>query len=237
MSLQIGKPYAPFSVLRQFFPTLPIIWAQAAAEPLWLNPRWWAFKINKRMSSTPTLEQYLSTDPNFDPPYFLVDNTFKCFALVCSTIVLVCISALFVYCILNTLLSLPGVQLSTLVHLHRILVLCHVLPLLPLSTLHSFLKVCSAVVYPCASPSHSSSLSWSASSPLVYSALSSLTVCSAVVYPCAPPSHSSSLSWSVSYLLVYSALFSHCLLYSCLLFTLLSSLLCSCLPLCISIAF
>jgi hypothetical protein len=29
------------------------------------------------MPSTATLEQYLSFDTNFDPPYFSLDNTFK----------------------------------------------------------------------------------------------------------------------------------------------------------------
>ncbi len=32
MFLQIGKRYIPFSELHQFFPTLPIIWAQVAAK-------------------------------------------------------------------------------------------------------------------------------------------------------------------------------------------------------------
>jgi hypothetical protein len=31
----------------------------------------------KRMSSAPTLEQYLSIDTNFNPPEFSLDNTFK----------------------------------------------------------------------------------------------------------------------------------------------------------------
>ncbi len=35
-----------------------------------------AFK-NKIKNSTPTLEQYLSTDTNFDHPYFSLDNTFQ----------------------------------------------------------------------------------------------------------------------------------------------------------------
>jgi hypothetical protein len=30
--LQIGKRHTPFSALHQFFPTLPLIWAQVAAK-------------------------------------------------------------------------------------------------------------------------------------------------------------------------------------------------------------
>jgi hypothetical protein len=35
------------SALRQFFPTLPIIWAQEVAKPFLQNPRWWPLKIKK----------------------------------------------------------------------------------------------------------------------------------------------------------------------------------------------
>jgi hypothetical protein len=50
MFLQIGKRYTPFSALSQFFPTLPIIYAQV---------------------------HYPSGNTIFDPPYFSPDNTFK----------------------------------------------------------------------------------------------------------------------------------------------------------------
>jgi hypothetical protein len=47
MFLQIGKRSKLFSVLHQFFPALPIIWAQVAAKYLLRNPRSWPFKIKK----------------------------------------------------------------------------------------------------------------------------------------------------------------------------------------------
>jgi hypothetical protein len=47
MFLQIGKRYTPFSVLHQFFPTLPIICAQVAAKRFMQNTRWCPFKIKK----------------------------------------------------------------------------------------------------------------------------------------------------------------------------------------------
>jgi hypothetical protein len=68
MFLQIGKRYTSLSALHLFFPTLPIIWAQVAVKRYLQNSRWWPFKIKKKMFSTPTLEQYLSFDTNFDPP-------------------------------------------------------------------------------------------------------------------------------------------------------------------------
>ncbi len=37
--LQIGKRYTPFSAFHQFFPTLPIIWAQVAAKRFMQNTR------------------------------------------------------------------------------------------------------------------------------------------------------------------------------------------------------
>jgi hypothetical protein len=39
MFLQIGKRYKPFLALHQFFPTLPIIWAQVAAKRVMQNTR------------------------------------------------------------------------------------------------------------------------------------------------------------------------------------------------------
>jgi hypothetical protein len=39
MFLQIGKRYAPFSALHQFFPALPIICAQVAAKRFKQNTR------------------------------------------------------------------------------------------------------------------------------------------------------------------------------------------------------
>jgi hypothetical protein len=39
MFLQIGKRYAQFLALHQFFHTLPIIWAQVAIKHFLLNPR------------------------------------------------------------------------------------------------------------------------------------------------------------------------------------------------------
>jgi hypothetical protein len=39
MFLQIGKRYTPFSALQQFFPTLPIIYAQVAAKRFMRNTR------------------------------------------------------------------------------------------------------------------------------------------------------------------------------------------------------
>jgi hypothetical protein len=46
--LQIDRRYTPFSALHQFFPTLPIIWAQVAAKRFLLNPRWCPFKMKKK---------------------------------------------------------------------------------------------------------------------------------------------------------------------------------------------
>jgi hypothetical protein len=48
MFLQIVQRYTPFSVLHQFFPTLPIIWAQVAAKRFMQNTRWCLFKIKKK---------------------------------------------------------------------------------------------------------------------------------------------------------------------------------------------
>jgi hypothetical protein len=67
MFSQIGQRNAPFSVFHQFFPTLPIIWAQAAAKGFLKNPRCGPFKIKKRMRSAPTLEKDLSVVTNFNP--------------------------------------------------------------------------------------------------------------------------------------------------------------------------
>jgi hypothetical protein len=39
MFLQIGKGYTSFLALHQFFPTLPIIWAQVAAKRFIQNTR------------------------------------------------------------------------------------------------------------------------------------------------------------------------------------------------------
>ncbi len=47
MFLQIDKRHTLLSVLHLFFPTLPIIWAQVAAERYLRNSRWWPFKIKK----------------------------------------------------------------------------------------------------------------------------------------------------------------------------------------------
>jgi hypothetical protein len=47
MFLQIGKHYTPFSTLRQFFPTLPIICAQVAEKCFMQNTRWYPFQIKK----------------------------------------------------------------------------------------------------------------------------------------------------------------------------------------------
>jgi hypothetical protein len=47
MCLQIDKRYTPFSELHQFFPTLPIIYAQVAAKGFMQNTRWCPFKIKK----------------------------------------------------------------------------------------------------------------------------------------------------------------------------------------------
>jgi hypothetical protein len=47
MFLQISKRYTPFSALHQFFPTLPIIFAEVAAKCCMQNTRWCPFKIKK----------------------------------------------------------------------------------------------------------------------------------------------------------------------------------------------
>jgi hypothetical protein len=47
MFLKIGKRYTPFSSLHQFFPTLPIIWAQVVAKCVMQNTIWCNFKIKK----------------------------------------------------------------------------------------------------------------------------------------------------------------------------------------------
>jgi hypothetical protein len=47
MFLQICKRYTPFSALHQFFPTLPIIFAQVAAKRFMRNTRWCPFKFKK----------------------------------------------------------------------------------------------------------------------------------------------------------------------------------------------
>jgi hypothetical protein len=62
------KLVGAISVLHQFFPTLPIIWAQLASKHFLQNPRWFPFKIKKRMPSAPALEQDLPIVTNFDPP-------------------------------------------------------------------------------------------------------------------------------------------------------------------------
>ncbi len=46
-------------------------------KSFWQNPRWFPFKIKKRVPSAPALEQDLSIITIFDPPLFLLDNTFK----------------------------------------------------------------------------------------------------------------------------------------------------------------
>jgi hypothetical protein len=49
MFLQIGKCYTPFSVLHQFFPTLPINCAQVAAKRFMQNTRLCPFKLKNNV--------------------------------------------------------------------------------------------------------------------------------------------------------------------------------------------
>jgi hypothetical protein len=66
--LKIGKRYTPFSALHQFFPTLPIIWAQVAAKCVLQNTRWCPFKIKKIMFSAPILKNYPLINTTCIPP-------------------------------------------------------------------------------------------------------------------------------------------------------------------------
>jgi hypothetical protein len=54
MFFQIGRRYTPFSALHQFFPTLPIIYAQGAAKNILRNPLSWPLKLKKNVQRSNT---------------------------------------------------------------------------------------------------------------------------------------------------------------------------------------
>jgi hypothetical protein len=77
MFLQIGKRCTPFSALHQSFPTLPIILGSSGRKTFFCKiHEAGSLKLDINVH-LPKTRAYLQIDTNFDPPWFLLDNTFK----------------------------------------------------------------------------------------------------------------------------------------------------------------